>query len=283
MANLKKLVTTKALDTLKQMAEDKPEIYVQFWDKFSRYIKQGIATEPAEPETLYPLLRFRTDQHPEEWVSLDAYLERLQDGQTDIYYVLGDDERSVLYSPHLDVLKKHGYEAFLLTDPLDSFVLVRMSQYKDHKLCNAASAELKLPQKIGEPDEKSDTTTPEEGMNSVILRFKECLGDRVSDVRFTDRLSESPARLVDPEGAPNQEMQRVYRMLKKEFEAPKKILELNQSHPILQKLADQPMESNLTTLLAEQIYENALLIEGLHPDPASMITRIQEIMAAALK
>ncbi len=231
MANLKKLVTAKVLDTLKLMASDKPEKYIQFWEKFSRHIKQGIAIEPADPEGLYQFLRFRTDQHPGEWVSMDDYLERMPDGQSDIFYVLGDDERSILHSPHLDILRKHGFEALLLTDPLDSFVLVRMSQYKGHKLSNAATAELELPEKIEDPNQINDQTIREEGMNPVIQRFKEHLGDRVSDVKFTNRLSESPARLVDPAGAPNQEMQRVYRMLGKEFEVPKKILELNLNHP----------------------------------------------------
>jgi len=115
------------------------------------------------------------------------------------------------------------------------------------------------------------------------VRFKRQLGERVEDVRTTERLSSSPARLVDPEGALNQEMQRVYRLLDKEFEVPKKVLELNASHPILVGLYSLEDEDPLSDLLIEQVYEDALLIEGLHPDPASMIKRIQEIMQRALK
>ncbi len=100
---------------------------------------------------------------------------------------------------------------------------------------------------------------------------------------MTDRLSNSPARLVDPEGAPNQELQRVYRFLKEEFEAPKKVLELNPQHTILVQLNGMPAEAEISRMIIEQIYEDALLIEGLHPDPAMMIERIQKIILAAIK
>jgi molecular chaperone HtpG len=109
------------------------------------------------------------------------------------------------------------------------------------------------------------------------------LGEKVTDIRMTDRLSDSPARLVDPEGGPNQEMQRVYRLLKEDYQTPKKVLELNPKHPILVHLNSLPPENELGHLIMEQIYEDALLIEGLHPDPAGMIERIQKIIEAAMK
>ncbi len=99
---------------------------------------------------------------------------------------------------------------------------------------------------------------------------------------MTDRLVESPARLVDPEGALNPEMQRVYRLLNKEYPTPQKVLELNPQHGILKRLAHLAEDAPLNEMIIEQVYENALLIEGLHPDPASMIERIQKLMEKAL-
>ena len=96
-------------------------------------------------------------------------------------------------------------------------------------------------------------------------------------------LVESPARLVDAEGAINAELQHVYKALDKEFEIPKKVLEINPTHPILVNLMNRPDDDPLRTTIIEQIFENALLIEGLHPNPASMINRIQNIINAALK
>jgi molecular chaperone HtpG len=279
MAQLKKLVTSKVIDMLKKLAEEDETKYNQFWEAYARFIKQGVAIEQAEPEALHSLLRFHTTKFPDQWHSLEAYVERMQPGQDQIYYIIGDDEHSILYSPHLEVVKRFEYEVLLMTDPVDAFLLMGLNKYKDHTLANVATSDLKLP----EGDEKpTDQELPETDYSGLVERFKTQLGERVTEVRMTGRLSDSPARLVDPEGVLNQEMQRVYRMLNREFDAPKKVLELNPRHPILVRLNTLPADSPLNALITEQVYEDALLIEGLHPDPASMIARIQKLMEAAL-
>ena len=116
----------------------------------------------------------------------------------------------------------------------------------------------------------------------LIAHLKQGLAPEVKDVRASNRLSQSVARLVDAEGALNPELQRVYKYLGKEYEVPKKILELNPSHNILKRLLDLDSTSELQTLVIEQIYDSALLVEGLHPDPSSMATRVQQIIEAAL-
>jgi len=164
---------------------------------------------------------------------------------------------------------------------MDAFMLTRLTKYKDLPLTNVAAADLELPQR----EEKPEETTPalaEAESASLIERFKAQLGERVSDVRTTERLSDSPARLVDPQGSPNQEIQRVYRYLNRDFQAPKKVLELNPRHAILLRLNALPADDPRSALVIEQLYEDALLIEGLHPDPASMITRIQKLIEASL-
>jgi molecular chaperone HtpG len=282
MAQLKKLVTGKVIDMLKKLADEDLNTYSNFWKGFGRYIKQGIAIEQTEPEALYPLLRFHTTTQPEVLSSLDEYIKRMKPDQPAIYYILGDDERSILHSPHLDIVRKHDYEVLLFADPLDSFMLVRLKDYRGHPLTNAAQADLKLPSKTDEVNQ-SQESVPAEDWGSIIDRFKTQLTDRVTDVRITDRLTDSPSRLVDPEGSPTQEMQRVYRFLKEDFQMPKKILELNPRHPIIAKLNGLEKEDARNALIIEQIYEDALLIEGLLQDPASMIGRIQKIMEEALK
>jgi molecular chaperone HtpG len=283
MANLKSLITSKITGALDKLSKDEPEHYAEFWEEFGRYIKEGVAIEQTEPESLYPLLRFHTTSSTDHWSSLDDYLGRIKPEQKEIFYILGDDERSVVYSPHLDILKKHGLEVLLLTDPIDPFMVVRLAKYKDHPLVNVSTSDLKLPALENEAEAEPVAALDPNEWIALIERFKTQLGDKVADVRMTDRLSGSPARLVDPEGVPNQEMQRVYRLLKEDFEAPKKVLELNPQHPIMLQLNTLPSEAELGHLIIEQIYENALLIEGLHPDPAGMIERIQKIIEAAIK
>jgi len=281
MANLKKLVTSKVTSTLKDMAEKNEDQFLNVWETYNRFFKQGVAIEQNEPEKIYPLLRFRTTTNIDIWSSLDDYVARMKTDQTDIYYIIGNDERSAIHSPHLDVVRAYDYEVLLMTDPLDAFMLVRLKDYMGHTLANVAAADLEIPddEKVGE----EESTQLEKIFSVLIERFKTQLGDQVTNVRMTDRLADSPARLVDPEGALDQEMQYIYRYLDKDFEIPKKMLELNPRHSIIKRLNELPDDSQMVPLIITQIYEDALLIEGLHPDPASMIVRIQELMEAALK
>ena len=283
MVNLKKLITSKVSASLEKLAKDEPDNYSKFWEEYGHYIKEGVAVEQTELEILYPLLRYHTTSFLDQWSSLDDYLGRMKPEQDNIYYILGDDERSVVYSPHLDIIRKYGFEVLLLTEPIDPFMVVRLAKYKDHSLLNVSSPALKLPSiEMGPEGETIPTLGPEDWI-SLIQRFKSQLGEKVTDVRMTDRLYGSPARLVDPEGAPNQEMQRMYRLLQEDFKTPTKVLELNPQHPIIMQLSTLPSEAELSQMIIDQIYEDALLIEGLHPDPAGMIERIQKIIAAAIK
>ena len=283
MTQMKKVVTGKVIDTLKTLGKDKPEEYEKFWKAYHRLLKEGVSSDPENYEALLPLLRFHTVNQPQKWISLDDYLLEMKTDQKKIFYILGDDDRSVLHSPHLEAFRHHKQEVLILTDPLDSFMLLRLDKYKDFELANVANEAPDAQEKSKDEGAQPDESSLEQGeLDAVIARFKSQLGDRVSEVRATDRLVESPARLVDPDGALNPEMQRVYRLLNKEYHTPQKVLELNPHHGILKRLAHIPEDAPLNEMIIEQVYENALLIEGLHPDPASMIERIQKLMEKAL-
>ncbi len=281
MTNLRKLVTSKVTSTLKEMAEKNEDEFHKVWETYSQFFKQGIAIEQNEPEKLYSLLRFHTTNKMDQWSSLDDYVAGMKTDQTEIYYIMANDERSAIHSPHLDVVRVYDYEVLLMTDPLDAFMLVRLKDYQGHPLTNVASADLEIPE--DEKTGKDESTGSEKDYSELIERFKSQLGDQVIDVRMTDRLADSPARLADPEGALDQEMQHIYRYLDKDFEIPKKMLELNPRHSIIKRLNELSDDSQMVPLIITQIFEDALLIEGLHPDPANMIVRIQELMEAALK
>jgi len=280
MARLKKVLTGQVIKELETLAKKDAEKYQTFWQEFGGYLKQGVATSPAEAESLSPLLRFRTNLTPDIWTSLDEYVGRMKPDQTLIYFIVGDDPKSVLRSPHLDYFQSQGTEVLLLTEPMDSFMLMGLRKYKDFELKNVAQAE--IPEKSKEKESEEPEQIPEADFSKLIERFKQVLGERVADVRASKRLSQSVARLADADGTLNPELQRVYKYLGKEFEIPKKILELNPSHSILKKLLNIDAASELQTLIIEQIYDSALLVEGLHPDPSSMAARVQQIIEAAL-
>jgi molecular chaperone HtpG len=205
----------------------------------------------------------------------------MQPEQKMIYYIVGDDPKSVLRSPHLDYFRSRLVEVLLLTEPMDSFMLMGLRKYKDFELKNAAVEEADLPEPLESKPAINDPI-PDKELVGLIEIFKTQLGKQVSDVRRTKRLTQSVARLVDPEGSMNPEMQRVYKYLEKDYTVPKKILELNPAHIILKNLLSLESGSELQKAIIEQIYESALLVEGLHPDPASMVTRLEQIIEAAL-
>jgi len=278
MAGLKKVLTNQVIKDLEALATKEPEKYLEFWQEFGGYLKQGVAMLPVEAEPLYPLLRFKTNLQPETWSSLEEYAGRMKPDQKVIYYIVGEDAKSVVRSPHLDYFQTQGTEVLLLTEPMDSFMLMGLHKYKDFELKNVAQAD--LPEKPAE--DKKGQDIPDEEFKALVERFKQVLGERVADVCASDRLSQSVARLVDPQGAPDPEMQRVYKYLGKQVEIPKKILELNPAHPILKDLLKDTVDPALQNLVIEQIFDSALLVEGLHPDPSSMVARVQQIIEAAL-
>jgi HSP90 family molecular chaperone len=278
MARLKKVITGQVMKELEALARNDTTKYETFWREFGAYLKQGVATSPTDVDNLAPLLRFKTNLHPDAWSSLEDYIGRMQPDQKLIYFIVGEDPKSILRSPHLDYFQSQGTEVLLLTEPMDSFMLMGLHKYKDYELKNVAQAEIsEKPREVEgqEPIAEADFT-------KLIERFKQVLGERVADVRASNRLSQSVARLADPDGALNPELQRVYKYLGKEYEVSKKVLELNPSHTILKKLLEMEPASELQALIIEQIYDSALLVEGLHPDPSSMAPRVQQIIEAAL-
>lgn len=280
MPKLKKVLTNQVIKELETLAKKDAEKYNKFWEEFGVYLKQGIAASPADADTITPLLRFKTNLTPETWSSLEEYSARMQPDQKIIYYIVGEDPKSVLRSPHLEAFHSRGMEVLLLTEPMDSFMLMGLRKFKDYELKNVAGAELD-----GADQTKAESEAekmPESDFNALIEKFKQVLGERVADVRASSRLVQSVARLVDADGTSNPELQRVYKYLGKDFEMPKKVLELNPSHAVLKNLLAITENTDLQDAVVEQIFDSALLVEGLHPDPSSMVPRMQQIIEAAL-
>jgi molecular chaperone HtpG len=206
----------------------------------------------------------------------------MAEGQTDIYYLFGEDLKSIVRSPHLDVFKAHGVEVLFLIDTIDSFMINAVAEFQGKKLHNGADADLELPTPEQPASEPQGEALPGETLSALIERFKSVLGDRVAEVRESKVLTESPARLVSPDKGFGADMERVYRLLDKEFNVPKRILEINPRHPLIRNLADLG-DDPLVNDVAEQLFESALLLEGIHPNPADMVPRIQALMEAATR
>ena len=284
MMHLGKTIRKRVLRELGKLAENDPEKYKVFWREYGRVFKEGIATDPAAKEDLLPFFRYHSSNSEDELTTLDAYVERMPESQSDIYYVLGDDRRTVANSPHLDPFKARNLEVLYWIDPLDVLIAPMMADYKDKKFRNIDDAGLELPELEQDETAEEKPEVAEADFNRLIGRFVTTLGDKVVEVRQSKVLKNSPVRLVSPEDAPNREMQRIYRMLGQEYEVPKKILEVNRQHPLIANLARQVTEhpdSELVKLSIEQLYDSALVQEGLHPNPTAMLPRIEQLMMLA--
>jgi molecular chaperone HtpG len=284
MERLKNALTHKLIDTLKELAVKDKEKFEAFWKSYSNYIKEGMATDPTARERLTPLLRFYSSRAGGDQAlsSLADYTSRMKPEQRTIYYLLGDDVRSAAHSPHLDYFRQQQLEVLYLVDPLDSFLLPGLQSYEGFPLKNVNDPTLDL----AKPDSAETPAMPQPEFDALVARFKAQLGERVTDVRSTDRLVDSAIRLVAPDGARDQDMDRVRRMLEKDYTIPKKVVEINPQHPLVKNLAEliqAGASDDLANDVIEQLYENALLVEGLLPNPADMVGRIQKLMEAATK
>jgi len=289
LEKIKSVLVRRISGELGKMAEDDPDKYRTFWTEFGGFIKEGIATEPDSHGRFVDLLRFQSSfgQDADEWVSLKQYTDRMESDQSEIYYILGDDYDVISRSPHMEYFKKHDIEVLYMTDPMDSFLLVGLNEYNGKPLKNVDDAGLDLPED-DKPDEekKKEDAIPTDEFEALVTRFKDVLGERVEDVRESKILTDSPCRLVNPPGAMNTGMQRVQRLLDKDYQIPKKILEINRNSELIQNIShrlDANSEDALINPLIEQLFENSLVEEGIHPNPADMVPRIQQLMEAAAK
>jgi len=282
LSKIKKTLTGRLTKELAELAEKDAEKYATFWQEFGVFIKEGIATEMSARSDLLPLLRFHSTKSGDALASLADYKGRMIEGQEEIYYVMGSDLESTRRSPHLEALEERGLETLLFVDMMDGFMLNGLREYEGHKLRNVDDPNLTLP---GEA-KPSEVTVSDDQFARLVTTFKEQLGDRITAVRASNVLRNSPARLVSPEDAPNREMERIQRILERDFKVPARLIELNRGHQLIADLArmieDRPGDP-LIAPLVEQIYESALLLEGLHPNPANMVERIQKLMEAAAR
>ncbi|UCG23986.1 MAG: molecular chaperone HtpG [Chloroflexota bacterium] len=272
----------KELDAL---AENDAAKYELFWDSYSRQLKEGLASDPGAKDEILPLLRFYSSQSQDELTSLEDYLGRMLPEQEEMYYVLGESAETVALSPHLDPFRERGLEVLFLIDAIDPFITPLLSEYKDKKLRNVDDASIDLPDADDtESSESQEEVVPDADFNRFIGRCVTTLGDRVVEVRESRVLRSSPVRLVAPEDAPAHDMDRLQRFFDKEYEVPKRILEVNRGHNLiahLTRLVGQHPQDQLIELSINQLYENALVMEGLHPNPAAMLPQIQKLLEIA--
>jgi molecular chaperone HtpG len=274
---IKKQVVKHALDLLEELAKDE-EKYQTFWKAFGPVLKEGLHFEPEHKDRLAPLARFHSTRG-DELTSLADYVGRMPEAQSAIYYLTGESRSALSKSPHLEALKKRGYEVLLMADPVDPFALEGLTEYDGKKLVDAAAADLDLGP--GEEDEKISDKELEDLRTLIRTRLQ----DQVAEVRVSHRLTDSPVCLVNPSGGLAPHLERVLRASQNDVPRTKRILEINPTHPVLQNLESLRVRTPDDEKLGEWIdllFEQALLAEGSPiEDPARFAARMTALLAEA--
>jgi molecular chaperone HtpG len=288
LRQMRRALTNRLFRDLKNLAENDDEKYLTFWHEFGVFMKEGVASDPASHEHLVELLRFQSTKSGEAkpWTTLKQYKERMGSEQKAIYYVLGENLKSVERSPHLDYFRANNIEVLYLIDPIDGFMTSMLRDYDSTPLKNVDDAGLDLPK--SEEEKKADEAKPsvaQDEFERLVERTKNVLGDRITDVRESKQLVNSPCRLVSPEDSFDRDLQRIRRLTEQNYELPRKMLELNRRHPMVVNLAQLVTKGNADGIVDAaigQLFDNALLLEGISPNPADMVERIQTLMETAV-
>ncbi|RFB79150.1 molecular chaperone HtpG [Methylovirgula sp. 4M-Z18] len=278
-------VTNRMLQELTKLAEHEPEKFAGIWDNFGAVLKEGLYEAPEKRDQLFKLARFTTTAGSEKR-TLDQYVKDLRENQTAIYYLTGDDAKRLASSPQLEGFRARGIEVLLLSDPVDSFWVTTAAGFegKPFKSITQGAADIKnVPLKEGEKAPESSGSEADVGK---LLGFvKETLGDAVSDVRISDRLSESPVCLVAGEQGYDRQLERILASSQDKIFAAKPVLEINPTHALIAQLskrlgegADQEFISDAAWLLMDE----ARILDGDQPaDAAAFATRLTRVMAKA--
>jgi molecular chaperone HtpG len=259
--SIRKHLVKKTLDLLGELAKDKPEDYTAFWKNFGAILKEGLANDGEQREKLGALVRYESSRD-EGLTSLADYVSRMKEDQQAIYYVFGESRKALEGSPHLETLRKRGYEVLFLTDPVDEWAAQGLREFNGKPLVSALQADLKLQETAEEKREKEQRA---EGLKSLTERIKEVLKDAVKEVRVSDRLTDSPVCLVLPEGGSPAFLERLLREHGKGVPRAKRILEVNPSHPVIEylnKLHARDATSGQVAEWIELLHDQALLTEG---------------------
>jgi molecular chaperone HtpG len=259
--SIRKHVVKKTLDLLEKLAKDKPEDYTAFWKNFGAILKEGLAADSEQREKLGGLVRYESSRD-EGLTSLADYVSRMKEGQQAIYYVFGESRKGLEGSPHLETLRKRGYEVLFLTDPVDEWAAQGLREFNGKPLVSALQADLKLQETAEEKQEKEQHA---EGLKSLTERIKEVLKDVVKEVRVSDRLTDSPVCLVLPEGGSPAFLERLLREHGRGMPRAKRILEVNPTHPVIEhlnKLHARDAQSGQVNEWIELLHDQALLTEG---------------------
>jgi len=280
LAKIRQILTGKILGMLKEWSVEDSDRYDNFTREFGMLFKSGLSMDFDNRDQMLELVRFESSaKEAGEYVSLEQYVDRMQPEQKAIYYVLAESRQAAEMNPNLEYFKANDIEVLLMTEPVDAFIAPSIPTYKDHDLKSVETSDLDL--KKSKKKKGAPTKKESEG---ILDRFKKVLGDKVEDVKASDRLVDSAATLVVGKEGMDTQMERMMKMMDENFEGAKKVLEINLTHPLvinLIALRDNDEDGSLVDSAILQVYEGALLSDGSLTSPQEFVKRMTELMVQA--
>ena len=282
--SMKSALTKRVLDMLEKLVKKDPEQYSKFWKNFGSVLKEGPAEDFANREKVAGLLRFASTQQNDdsEVVSLDAYIERMKEGQDKIYYLTGERYNQVKNSPHLEIFRKKGIEVLLLTDRIDEWLMSHLTEYSGKQFVDIARGDLDLGSLEGEEDKQAQEEAAK-AKADLVQRIKDVLAESVEDVKVSHRLTDSPAVLVIVEDGMGMQMRKILEATGQQAPESKPIMEINPSHPLLEKLDAEQNETRFADL-THILFDQAALAAGESlQDPGSYVRRLNALLVELSK
>ncbi|REL26490.1 molecular chaperone HtpG [Thalassotalea euphylliae] len=281
---IRKGCTKRVLKMLEKLGKKDQEQYQSFWNEFGQVLKEGPAEDMANKEQIGKLLRFASTNEDSsvQNVSLPDYVERMKEGQDKIYYVVADSFAAAKNSPHLEVFRKKGIEVLLLSDRIDEWLVSHLTEFDGKQLQSVARGGVDL---SGMEDEESKEAQEklEQEFDSVAKRMKEALGDKVQDVKISNRLTDSPAVIVTAEDDMSIQMQKLMASVGQEVPETQPIFEINAEHELVKHVADEQDDDKFNQWV-EVLFEQATLAErGSLSDPASFVAKLNKLMMSLAK
>lgn len=277
--SMKTALTKRVLDMLEKLAKNEPEQYKGFWKNFGQVLKEGPAEDFANKEKIAGLLRFAStsDDSGEQSVGLADYLARVKEGQDKIYYLSGESYAQVKNSPHLEVFRKKGIEVLLLTDRIDEWLMSYLTEFDGKGFVDVARGDLDLGKLDSEEDKKAQEEIAKD-KEGLVERLKAALGDSVSEVRVSHRLTDSPAILAIGEQDLGLQMRQILEASGQKVPDSKPIFEFNPNHPLIAKLDVEQSEDRFADF-SHILFDQAALAAGDSlKDPAGYVRRLNKLL-----
>jgi len=277
---LNKVLTSRFLKFLDEQSEKEAEAYEKFYHEYQRFLKEGVVTDFTHKDALGKLLRFESSTMDKgKLTSLADYVKRMASDQKEIYCLLAANREAAEASPYFEVFKERKWEVLFLYDAWDEFVMEHLHTFDGKPLKLAEKADLNL-------SAKKDGALSEDAAKDLAKWLKETLGDKINEVRVSQRLVDSPAVVVDSDKFMTASMRRIMKAMKQdgpEIPAAKHDFEINPAHPLISRLeAIRQKDAALAASVAEQILDNSRVAAGVLEDPRAMLTRLNSLLEKVL-